>query len=70
MKKYNFTEVRCNFVDEGIWYVDAWEDDNEDGTVVARINENTFEVQYINDAYKTIPSILEVVKDKLRELVN
>ena len=40
--------IECTFCDEGVWYVDAWETDNPDeqGTVAARINENTFEVDY------------------------
>ena len=69
MKK-NFNEVRCTFEDEGVWYVDAWEtdDDNESGVVVATINENTFEVNYLLEEYKT-PIVIEAVKEKLRELL-
>lgn len=66
-----FTEVRCNFFDEGIWYIDAWltDDNDEEGFVVATINEKTFEVHYINDMYKTNNMVLDAVKEKLRELV-
>ena len=50
MKTMNtiFKEVKCDFCDEGIWYVDAFETDDVDeyGLVAARINEKTFQVEY------------------------
>lgn len=66
-----YSEVKCTFFDEGVWYVDAWETDNdENSTVVARINENTFQVEYTplgfpveKDEYVKL-----IVAEKLSEL--
>lgn len=69
---YTFTEVRCTFEDEGIWYVDAWQTDDadEEGIVVAKINEKTYEVTYTFDEFKENGMILEVVREKLLEILN
>ena len=68
-----FAEVRCTYFDDGLreWFIDGWktDNDNEEGVIVATINEDTFEVNYRKAEYKKDPIVLEVVKDKLREIV-
>lgn len=67
-----FTEIRSTFFNEetGLWYLDAWRtmNDNEEGTVVATINPQTFEVNYMQDEYKNDEYVLSVVKEKLQEI--
>ena len=73
-----FKEVRCTFFDEGIWYVDGWLTDNpdENGMVVAKINEKTFQVEYTEFwcgekiMWNTSKDdmVLECVAEKLSEL--
>ena len=70
--KTKFGEIRCTFFDEGKWYVDAWQtaDDDEEGVCVATIDVKTFEVNYFDEKYKEDDLVLEVVKEKLKEIVN
>ena len=72
ISNHTFGEVRCDYFDEekDVYYVDAWKtaNPNEEGIVVATINSNTYEVVYTDDKYKTIPIILEVIKEKLHEI--
>lgn len=72
--KTEFAEVKCNFFDDYIneWCVDAWKTDSGDevGEVVARINPITFEVLYANDKYKNDEYVIEVIKEKLKEILS
>lgn len=68
-----FGEIRSNYIDDkGICYIDGWHsiDDDEEGVVIATINPKTFEVNYRDEAYKTDDYVLEVIKEKLKEIVN
>lgn len=46
-----WAEIRCNFYDdeEEKWLVDAWltDDDNEEGTVITKIDLATKTVEYL-----------------------
>lgn len=68
-----FSEVRCDFFDDasGYWLVDAWrsDDDDEGGVVVAKINPETLEVAYNNPEYAKDSLVMDVVKNKLREIL-
>lgn len=62
-----YAEVVCNYNDEGFWYVDAWKtsDGNEDGTVIAVINELTggvYAIGELDDIAK------EVIDEKVKEI--
>lgn len=45
-----FSEVRIDYYDDiqNVWCVDAWKtsDDNEEGEVIAKINADTFAIEY------------------------
>lgn len=51
-----WAEIRRDYIDEdeNKIYIDAWEtdDDNEQGVVIAKINIDTKEVEYIDDSAK------------------
>lgn len=68
-----FSEVRCDFFDDvsGYWLVDAWksDDDDEGGIVVAKINPETLEVTYNSPEYAKDCLVMDVVKNKLREIL-
>lgn len=55
MSKY--VEIRCDFFDEEEekYYVDGWQtyDDDEEGTVIAKIDLATKTVEYIEENAKT-----------------
>lgn len=74
LKPANFSEVRCDYFDEASnwWCVDAWrtDDNNEEGVVVAHINPDTFEVDYVLPWYKEDSLIHETIKEKLKEIIN
>ena len=62
-----WSEIRSNFEDESIVYIDAWitPDDNEEGTVIAKVNVLTGNVQYIDDRAKTDAYAQEIIKEVL-----
>ena len=68
MSKY--AEIRCDFYDneEEKWFVDAWftDDDNEEGTVIAKVNYKTKEVEYLDNDAKTDSLAQEVINETLR----
>lgn len=74
MENSMFTELRCNYFDDFTheWCVDGWvtDDGDEEGFVVARINEDTFEVTYTDSKFKKDNYVLETIKNKLKEIVN
>ena len=72
--KTKFAELRCDYYDtyDHEWCVDGWlhdEDMDEDGYVVARINTETYEVKYTLEEDKKDEWVLELVREKLREIV-
>ena len=62
-----WSEIRSNFEDESIVHIDAWitPDDNEEGTVIAKVNVLTGNVQYIDDRAKTDAYAQEIIKEVL-----
>ena len=72
--KRQFSEVRCDYFDEetGVWCVDAWKalDRDEEWTVVAKINPATLEVSYTSPDYAKDRLVFEVVRVKLRDILN
>ena len=70
MSKY--AEIRCDFYDneEEKWFVDAWftDDDNEEGTVIAKVNYKTKEVEYLDNDAKT-DSLAQEVRNKTYPLL-
>lgn len=70
MNKYG--EIRTDYEDEdsGIIYVDAWTtpDDNEEGTVIAKICRDTKEVEYLDDAAKQDSYAQEEINKILKTL--
>lgn len=70
MSKYG--EIRTDYEDEdsGIIYVDAWmtPDDNEAGTVIAKIYRNTKEVEYLDNAAKQDSYAQEEINEILKTL--
>jgi len=67
-----YKEVVCNFFDEEgkCWCVDAWTDpEKEDnGCVVARIDGESGNVYYTDDAAKCSPLAQEVIQNKQKEV--
>ena len=68
MSKY--AEIRCDFYDneEEKWFVDAWftDGDDEEGTVIAKVNYKTKEVEYLDNDAKTDSLAQEVINETLR----
>ena len=70
MSKYG--EVRNDYYDdlENKIYIDAWftDDDNEEGVVVAKVNCETHEVEYLDDDARTDEYAQEVINETLNEI--
>ena len=61
-------EIRNDFEDDqGIVHIDAWltADDNEEGTVIAKINSDNGTVEYIDERAKTDPYAQEMITEIL-----
>ena len=56
--------------DEGKFYIDAFltPDDNEEGSVIAKVNVNTLEVEYIDERAKTDIYAQEMISEILEDL--
>ena len=68
-KPLKWAEIRADHFDEeeGLQYIDAWltGDDNEEGKVIAKINLETKEVEYLDEDAKTDPYAQEVINEIL-----
>lgn len=67
----HWNEVKCDYNNgEGFWLVDAWvtDDDNEDGKVIAVIEETSKHVYYIDLLARRDEYVQEVIKAKLAEI--
>lgn len=66
-----WAEIRCDFYDdeEEKWFVDAWltDDDNEEGTVIAKINLTTKTVEYLNDDARYDEYAQEIINEMLED---
>ena len=60
-------EIRNDFEDGDIVHIDAWltDDDNEPGTVIAKVNVRTKEVEYIDERAKTDSYAQEMINEYL-----
>lgn len=69
MSKY--TEIRCDFFneEEEKYYVDAWQtdDDNEEGTVIAKIDLADKTVEYLDEDARTDEYAQEIIKEILED---
>lgn len=67
-----WAEIRNDFVceDSNKVYIDAWltEDDNEEGTVIARIDMDTKNIEYFDDNARTDDYAQEVIRETIAEL--
>ena len=63
MKKI-YEEIRCDYNPEGFWTVDAWEHGNDQGKVVALINDITGDGYMVGD-YDS--EVMRVMQEKSEE---
>lgn len=69
-----YGEIRNDYFDdiENKWFIDAWktDDDNEEGTVIAKIDHDTLDVTYIDPAAKTDVYAQEVITETIAHIKN
>ena len=60
-------EIRNDFQDDDIVHIDAWltADDNEEGTVIAKVNVRTKKVEYLDDRARTDSLAQELINEYL-----
>lgn len=67
-----WAEIRNDFVceDSHNIYIDAWltDDDNEEGTVIARIIADTKEIEYFDDDARTDDYAQEVIREAIENI--
>lgn len=67
-----YREIRNNFVDEEDHkvYIDAWKtkNPNEEGSVIAKIDLATYEVEYLDEKAKSDLYAQEVIKETISNL--
>ena len=66
-----WAEIRCNHNNgEGFWCVDAWKtsNDNEEGEVIAVIDETSKNVYYLEPLARTDQYAQEVIKETIATL--
>ena len=68
-----WAEIRNNYYDdtEHKVYIDAWEteyDDNEEGTVIAKVNYKTKEVEYLDNDARTDAYAQEIINETLKQI--
>ena len=69
MSKY--AEIRNDYIneEENAVYIDAWltENDNEEGTVIAKVDLDTLTVEYLDEDAKTDEYAQEIIQETLDE---
>ena len=67
-----WAEIRNDFCDEeeSKVYIDAWQTDidDEEGTVIAKIDYKTKEVEYLDDTAKTDLYAQEIINETLKDI--
>lgn len=67
-----YREIRNNFVDEEDHkvYIDAWKtkNPNEEGSVIAKIDLTTYEVEYLDERAKRDPYAQEMIRETISDL--
>lgn len=70
-KSSEYNLVRCNYNDgNGFWTVDAWEtsNPNEEGKVVAVIEENTGNVYFIHSVACNSEKVKNAIKERVSKI--
>lgn len=66
-----WSDIRCDFFDEEEkkYFVDAWrtDDDNEEGTVIAKLDLADGTVEYLDEDAKTDEYAHEVIKEIIKK---
>lgn len=73
IKRDYYSEVRCDYNDgNGYWTVDAWKNgnDDEEGKVIAVINDTTADVYYIEVEARLSAMVKEIVDAKVKEILS
>ena len=69
-KESFYSEIRCDYLNpEGYWTVDAWSDGNEEGKVIAAIDEDTAKVFYVDGCARHDSYAQEIISEKVREIL-
>lgn len=67
-----YRKIRNNFVDEEDHkvYIDAWKtkNPNEEGSVIAKIDLATYEVEYLDERAKRDPYAQEMIRETISDL--
>ena len=63
-------EIRNNFIDVKYTYIDAWKtaSENEGGNVIAKINNDTYEIEYLDEKARTDTYAQEKIKEAINLL--
>lgn len=71
-QKSKYREIRNNYINEEEHkvYIDAWKTGrlNEEGTVIAKIDLTTYEVEYLDEKAKSDPYAQEVIRETISDL--
>lgn len=62
-----WSEIRNDFQDNGVIYIDAWltNYDNETGRLIAKVNVQTKTVEYLDNRAKTDKYAQEIINELL-----
>lgn len=67
-----YAEIRNDFYNdaEGKVFIDAWktDDDNEEGSVIAKVDILTKEIEYLDPAAKADPYAQELIADVIKAI--
>ena len=63
-----WSEIRDNYEDEGVLYIDGWLSDEDNGSTIAIIKLDTKEVIYYDERAKHDKNAQEVINNNLKEL--
>ena len=65
-----WSEIRNDFFEDNKLFIDAWvtDDGDEEGTVIAKIDVNTKEIEYLDEDAKTDNYAQEIINESLIEL--
>ena len=64
MKKI-YEEIRCDYNPDGFWTVDAWRHNEEEGKVVALLNDITGDYYMVGE-YDA--EVMQVIEEKSKEI--
>ena len=66
----NWKEIRNNFIDVKYTYIDAWKTlfESEEENVIAKINNDTYEIEYLDEKARTDIYAQEKIKEAINLL--